>query len=46
MKMILLPKQIVTNIVSALFYGIALNAYSVSNRVKTWIDLKLRIGCK
>ena len=46
MKMVLLPKQIVTNITSISFYEIVLNEHSVSNRVKTWVDLELRSGHK
>ena len=46
MKMILLPKQTVTDITSISFYELVLNGYSVSNPVKTWIDLELCSGRK
>ena len=44
--MILLPKQTVTDITSISFYELVLNEYSVSNRIKTWINLELRNGHK
>ena len=46
MKMILLPQQTVTDITFISFYEVILNEYSVSNRVKTWIDLELCNGRK
>ena len=46
MKMILLPKQTVTDITSISFYELVLNEHSVSNRVKTWIHLELCSGRK
>ena len=39
MKMILLPKQTVTDITSIAFCEHVLNKHSISNHVKTWIDM-------
>ena len=43
MKMILLPKQTITDVTSISFYELV---HSVSNPVKTWIDLELCSGRK